>query len=111
MPRTLVIVNPHSAGGATRRRWRKLEPRVLEVLRTGKARRIDAGHARYVGKNGQPTDSYFANAASFGVSSLVVELAQRSARRLGGRLAFAFATVRALLTHRSARVVLRVDGE
>ena len=193
--RTLVIVNPHSGGGSTRRRWRKLEPRVrealgaleiehtqgardaerlareavragierivvaggdgtlaevatgllraqlgnyaelavlpmgtgcdfartlgmprdpvaaLEVLRTGKARRIDAGHARYTGRNGAPADSYFMNAASFGVSSLVVELAQRSARRLGGTVAFALATVRALLSYQSARVALRVDGE
>jgi diacylglycerol kinase (ATP) len=193
--RTLVIVNPHSGGGATGRRWRKLEPRVrealgaaeieqtrgardaerlareavragiervvvaggdgtlaevatgllraqlgsyaelallpmgtgcdfartlgiprdpiaaLEVVRTGKARRIDAGHASYAGKGGAPTDSYFVNAASFGVSSLVVELAQRSARRLGGTVAFALATVRALLSYQSARIALRVDGE
>src|SRR6266850_6600559 len=142
MLRTLVIVNPQSGGGATRRRWRALEPRVrealgaleiehtrgardaerlareavragvervvvaggdgtlaevatgllraqlghyaelavlpmgtgcdfartlgiprdpdaaLEVLRTGKARRIDVGHARYTGRSGAPADSY-----------------------------------------------------
>ncbi len=194
MPRTLVIVNPHSAGGATRRRWRALEPRVrdalgaveiehtraardaerlareavragiervvvaggdgtlaevatgllraqlggyaelgvlpmgtgcdfartlgvprdpdaaLEVLRTGKGRRIDAGHAHYIGRDGAPADSYFLNVASFGVSSLVVELAQRHARWLGGTTAFAVATVLALLRHRNARVALRVDG-
>jgi diacylglycerol kinase (ATP) len=84
---------------------------ALEVLRTGKARRIDAGHARYTDPCGAPADSYFVNAASFGVSSLVVELAQRSARRLGGTAAFALATVRALLTYHSARVALRIDGE
>jgi diacylglycerol kinase family enzyme len=32
MPRTLVIVNPHSGGGAAKRRWRALEPRVRESL-------------------------------------------------------------------------------
>ena len=84
---------------------------ALEVLRTGKARRIDAGHARYTGRDGAPADSYFANAASFGVSSLVVELAQRSTRRLGGTLAFGLATVRALVQYQSARVTMRVDGE
>ena len=57
---------------------------ALAVLRTGKARRIDAGHARYVGRDGAPADSYFLNAASFGVSGLVVELAQRGAKWLGG---------------------------
>jgi hypothetical protein len=83
---------------------------ALEVLRTGKARRIDAGHARYTSKSGAPADSYFVNAASFGVSSLVVELAQRTSRPLGGTLAFALATVRALLQYQSAPVALRVDG-
>ena len=195
MLRTLVIVNPHSGGGATRRRWRALEPRVREalgaadveqtsgardaerlereavragverlvvaggdgtlaevatgllraqladyaelavlpmgtgcdfartlgvprdpdaalaVLRTGKARRIDAGHARYVRSDGEPADSYFLNAASFGVSGRVVDLAHRGPRRLGGTFAFALATVRALLRYQSARVALRVDGE
>ncbi len=196
MPRTLVIVNPHSGGGATRRRWLALEPRVrgalgaleiehtrgardaerlareavragierlvvaggdgtlaevatgllraqlasyaelallpmgtgcdfartlgvprdpdaaLEVLRIGKARRIDAGHARYIGRDGAPADSYFVNAVSFGVSGLVVELARRGPRwLLGGTAVFALATALALLQHRSARVALRVDGE
>lgn len=194
MPRTLVIVNPRSGGGSTRRRWRALEPRVrdalgtvevehtrgprdaerlareavragierlviaggdgtlaevatgllraqladyaelavlpmgtgcdfaralgvprdpeaaLAVLRTGKARRIDAGHARYVGRDGAPADSWFLNAASFGVSGRVVELAQH-AKWLGGTAAFALATIRALLRYECARVALRVDGE
>lgn len=30
--RTLVIVNPHSRSGATARRWRRLEPRLLAAL-------------------------------------------------------------------------------
>jgi diacylglycerol kinase family enzyme len=83
---------------------------ALAVLRTGKARRIDAGHARYVGRDGTAADSWFLNAASFGVSGRVVELAQ-DARWLGGTGSFALATVRALLRYRSARVALRVDGE
>jgi YegS/Rv2252/BmrU family lipid kinase len=192
--RTLVIVNPHSGGGATRRRWRALEPRVREalggveiehtrqardaerlareavragierlviaggdgtlgevatgllraqlagyaevallpmgsgcdfaralgiprdpeaalaVLRTGKARRVDVGHARYAGRAETPAESYFVNAASFGVSGRVVELAQRM-KRLGGTPAFAIATLGALLRYSCARVALRVDGE
>jgi YegS/Rv2252/BmrU family lipid kinase len=192
VPRTLVIANPHAAGGTARRRWRRVEPRVREalgaveiehtrgardaerlareavragierlvvaggdgtvaevasgllraqlggyaelallpmgtgcdaaslgiprdadgalaVIRTGKARRIDAGHARYLGRDGAATDSYFLNVASFGVSGLVVELARQSARWLGGA-SFGLATVRALLRYRSSRVALRIDG-
>jgi YegS/Rv2252/BmrU family lipid kinase len=194
MPRTLVIVNPRSGGGATKRRWRALEPRVREALGAlevehtrgvrdaerlareavragierlvvaggdgtlaevatgllraqlaeyaevallpmgsgcdfarslgiprdpvaalaalcrGKARRVDAGHARYAGRDGAPADSYFVNAASFGVSGRVVELAQRM-KWLGGTPAFAVATVRALLRYECARAAVRVDGE
>jgi len=193
--RTLVIVNPHSAGGATRRRWRSLEPLVrdalgtaeiehtrgprdaerlareavragierlviaggdgtlaevatgllraelagyaelallpmgsgcdfaralgvprdpvaaIAMLRTGKARRIDAGHARYVGRDGAAGESWFLNAASFGVSGRVVELAHGAKRWLGGTAAFAIATVRALVPHQSVRIALRIDGE
>jgi len=83
---------------------------ALAVLRTGKARRIDAGHACYAGKDGAPADSWFLNAASFGVSGRVVELAQRL-KWLGGTAAFGFATALALLRYECARVALRVDGE
>ena len=83
---------------------------ALAVLRHGSARRIDAGYARYVGRDGQPGDSYFLNAASFGVSGLVVEITQRTTKRLGGTVAFALGTVRALLRHKSQRVRLTVDG-
>jgi YegS/Rv2252/BmrU family lipid kinase len=193
-PRTLVIVNPHAAGGSARRRWRRIEPRVREalgaveiehtraardaerlareavragierlvvaggdgtvaevasgllraqlggyaeiallpmgtgcdlaaslgiprdpggalaVIGAGKARRVDAGHARYVGRDGGAVDSYFLNVASFGVSGLVVELARQTARWLGGA-SFGLATLRALGRYRSSRVSLRIDGE
>jgi len=83
---------------------------ALGVLRCGSARRVDAGHARYVGRDGGARDSYFLNEASFGVSGAVVEIAQGTTKLLGGSAAFALATVRALLQHRSRRVALRVDG-
>ena len=40
-PRTLVIVNPESARGATRRRWRRLEPRLRAALG-----RVEIEHTR-----------------------------------------------------------------
>lgn len=51
------------------------------------------------------------NVASFGVSSAVVEVTERTTKKLGGTVAFAIGTVRALIGHRSRRVTLRVDGE
>jgi diacylglycerol kinase family enzyme len=81
------------------------------VLRDGKARRVDAGHARYAAATARPADSYFVNAASFGVSGRVVELAQNGPRRLGGT-----ARVRGRDRARAARYRARasrsrVDGE
>jgi YegS/Rv2252/BmrU family lipid kinase len=90
-------------------------PRDLEaalgVLKSGSGRRVDAGHVRFVGRDGEPADSWYLNVASFGVSSAVVEFTQRTTRKLGGTFAFGVGTVRALLAHRSRRVTLRVDGE
>ena len=85
--------------------------KALAVLRTGSARRVDAGRASYVGRDGTPRDAWFTNVASFGVSSATVEITARTTKRLGGTFAFALGTVRALLSHRSQRVTLRVDGE
>jgi YegS/Rv2252/BmrU family lipid kinase len=84
---------------------------ALSVLRTGSARRVDAGHVSYVDRDGASRDSWFTNVASFGVSSATVEITARTTKRLGGTFAFAVGTVRALLSHRSQRVTLRVDGE
>ena len=84
---------------------------ALGVLRSGSARRVDAGHARYVGHDGEPRESWYLNVASFGVSAATVEITQRTTKRLGGSFAFAVGTVRALLGFRARRVTMRVDGE
>ncbi|MEM7409752.1 MAG: diacylglycerol kinase family protein [Myxococcota bacterium] len=83
---------------------------AIETLVTGSARRFDAGHLTYTDADGATRVTHFVNEVSFGVSALTVELA-RQAAALGGRLAFALGTVRALLQFRADRIALTVDGE
>ena len=193
--RTLVVVNPHSRGGATGRRWPALATRVRSVLgpveiemtrgprdaerlaregvragverlvvaggdgtlsevaggllgaglaeyadigvlplgtgsdyarslglpreidaalaciAAGATRRVDAGRARFCGSRGEERVAWFANVASFGISSLVDEIVSRTPRWLGDTAAFLIGALVAILRYRSERVALRVDGE
>jgi YegS/Rv2252/BmrU family lipid kinase len=83
---------------------------ALAVLQNGSARRVDACHVRFTDRDGAPAETWMLNVASLGVSSAVVEVAERTTKKLGATFAFAVGTVRALFRHRSRRVTLRVDG-
>jgi YegS/Rv2252/BmrU family lipid kinase len=80
-------------------------------IKEGKVRAIDAGRARYVGHDGVETVRHFVNVASFGFSSVVASRANASSKRLGGRVAFLGATVRALFSYDNADVWLTLDGK
>jgi len=192
---TLVIVNPVSGGGATRRRWRRIEPLMREALgafeveatrgardgvriareaaragverivvaggdgttsevvtglveadlnqqveigllpmgsggdflRTlgmpreidaamaclaaGGRRSVDAGRIRFEDHRGEIATACFLNVASLGISGLVDEMVNRAPKHLGGRIAFAWGTLRAIVQYRCEPVNLRVDGE
>lgn len=84
---------------------------ALATLAAGCARKVDAGRAHYTARDGTPRSSHFLNVASFGLSSRTVELARLAPSWVGGRAAFAFGSVGALLGGSSSRVVLRIDGE
>jgi len=89
-------------------------PRVedaLESLRGGRERRIDAGRLAHRAPSGAERISHFVNIASFGISGLVDELANRSTKRFGGTVSFLIATLNALARYRSGAVTLRVAGE
>jgi diacylglycerol kinase (ATP) len=84
---------------------------VVDGLRRGASRRLDAGRIRYQDRNGKPRTSYFLNVASLGISGLVVELVNRAPKALGGTLSFLIGTLRAIARYRCEPVSLRVDGE
>ena len=84
---------------------------AIERIARGEARKIDAGRARFVDREGGERTTYFANVASLGMSALVTELVNRTSKALGGRLSFLAGTLRAIARYRPEEVTLRVDGK
>ncbi|HEY4182893.1 MAG TPA: diacylglycerol kinase family protein [Kofleriaceae bacterium] len=81
------------------------------VIAGGKRRKIDVGKLTFVSTAGQPTVRMFANITSFGVSGVVDRLVNESKKRLGGKLAFMAASVRATFQYSNQRVALTFDGK
>ena len=95
--RTLDL--PHDPGAAARH------------LREAPARPVDAGRVRFRTADGGEAVRHFVNVASFGFSSAVATRANASSKRLGGRVAFLGATLRALLSYENTDVWLSLDGK
>jgi YegS/Rv2252/BmrU family lipid kinase len=89
---------PTAAGEAARR------------IREGRVQVVDAGRAEFVAHDGSPATRHFLNVASFGFSSAVASRANASSKRLGGKLAYLGATVRALASYDNTDLWLTVDG-
>lgn len=82
---------------------------AARALPSASAALIDVGAIEHSTDDGGRASRYFLNIASAGVSGLVDRLVNRSSKRLGGRLTFLLATLRALRRYRPARVRLTVD--
>ncbi len=78
-------------------------------LRGRRTRRIDVGRLTYLTLENAPVTRHFVNIASFGIGGLVDQLVNASSKALGGRVSFAWATVRAVRRYRPQRVRLRLD--
>ena len=85
--------------------------RAIACIAEGKVRRIDAYRATLRDDAGRERTVYGMNIASIGISALVVTLAERSPRFVGGSGAFLVGALRAIARHRSLPVTLKVDGE
>ena len=84
---------------------------ALARIAEGAVRRVDAGRVRYRDRDGKDATTWFVNVASVGLGGLVDELVNRGTKRLGGRVAFLLATLRALAGWKSPHVRLTLDGE
>jgi diacylglycerol kinase (ATP) len=104
---------PRGTGGDFRRTLDlPLDPALAaQRARNGQVRVIDAGRVRYTAHDGTQAVRHFVNVASFGFSSAVASRANASSKRLGGRLAFLAATVRALVAYDNTDVWLTLDGQ
>ena len=81
------------------------------VIAAGHRRKIDVGKLSFVATDGSPATRMFANIASFGVSGVVDRLVNESGKKLGGKLSFMFASVRATWSYKNQRVQLVFDGK
>ncbi len=103
---------PFGTGGDFRRTL-ELPTRIADaarVLGRGQTRRIDAARVSFVDHGGAPAFRHFVNIASFGLSAAVATRANASSKRLGGRLAFAKATLSSALEHQAPTVRIEIDG-
>ena len=85
--------------------------RAIACIAEGKVRRVDAYRVTLRDDAGRDRTVYGLNITSIGISALVVTLAERSPRFVGGSGAFLLGALRAILRHRSDPVTLTVDGE
>jgi len=86
---------------------------ALAAIARGERRTLDAGRARYQGRDGRETSVFFVNIASLGISGLTTELVNQAPKALGGRASFLIGTLRSIVSYRAADhpVELRLDGE
>jgi diacylglycerol kinase (ATP) len=82
----------------------------LAALRGGAERAVDVGWARFPDHEGQPVERYWINVLSAGVGGLVDRYTATAPSFLGGRAAYAQATLRAIVTCRRERLLCRSVG-
>ena len=109
---TRLGILPVGTGGDFRRTFGiPLEPAAAaRVLHAGRTRRIDAGKLTCVQPGGGRHTRMFVNIADAGVGGDVVNLVNRSSKRLGGDLTFKLAVVRSLLAWTNKPMRVMVDG-
>ena len=85
---------------------------AIQRLKRASIHAIDAGRVSCLTKDGEPTQRYFVNIASFGMSGVIVDAVNRArvAKLFGGSFAFAFHSALGMLSYRNRAVRLIVDG-
>jgi len=90
---------------------------AARALREGRTKVLDVGRVRFVRDDGAEGERFFLNVASFGMGGDVIRrvkerrgLPAGASRLLGGRLAFAAATLQSTLAFRKPTVRVSVDG-
>ena len=76
----------------------------LAALTGGAERTVDAGWARFPDLDGRPVERYWINVLSAGVGGLVDRYTAAAPAFVGGRLAYAQATLRAIVTCRRVQL-------
>ncbi|CAN5909531.1 diacylglycerol kinase family lipid kinase [soil metagenome] len=112
-PHATFALVPFGTGGDFRRTLGvpNNHAEAASVIASGTRRKIDLGKLTFVKTEGGQAVRMFANITSFGVSGVVDRLVNESKKRLGGKLAFMAASVRATFQYSNQRVALTFDGK
>ena len=112
-PNAALGILPFGTGGDFRKTIHipKSMATGARILARGKTRRIDVGLLELTTRSGARETKVFANIASFGISGMVDRFVNETSKRLGGRLSFMLATVRAGVRYRNQRVRLFFDDD
>jgi YegS/Rv2252/BmrU family lipid kinase len=112
-PDAVLAVLPFGTGGDFRRSIGA--PKKLDLaaaaLSSAEVRGLDVGRMSYVDANDQLARRHFVNIASFGMSGLVSAYVNQSGKRLGGRVSFALATLKAMRRYEAQRALLTLDDQ
>lgn len=84
---------------------------VADVFQLGAIRNIDAGMVEFVSSEGQLEKRMFLNVASCGISAEVSKLVNCAWFRIGSRLPYFIATLKALLRYRNASLRITFDEQ
>ncbi len=109
-PPTLLLL-PAGTGGDYARSIGTAGLDPAEIIAAATPRSVDLGRVAVAGVDGRAATRLFANIASAGSSAHIAESVNRASKRLGGRLAFAWGTLRGLASWRNRRLRVTVDGE
>ncbi len=112
-PDAALGVLPYGTGGDFRKTIHipKSLTTGARILARGKTKKIDVGRLDLTTRSGGAETRVYANIASFGVSGMVDRFVNEASKRLGGRLSFAFATVKASIVYRNQRVRMVFDDD
>ena len=85
---------------------------AIARLKTASVRTCDVGRVSCLTARGAPTERYFINIASFGLSGVIVKQVNRAriAKLFGGSFAFAFHSALAMLRYKNTPLRIMVDG-
>ncbi len=99
-------------GGDFRRTFNQGTDPLVDIERLVKLnrRRIDLGHVVCTGHDGTEVARFFINESSFGLSGDVVDQANKTSKKLGAKLSFISASLKAVVAYTPKRVRLCVDG-
>jgi YegS/Rv2252/BmrU family lipid kinase len=110
-PGAALALLPRGTGGDLRRTLGlDGDLRRCAARLNGERAAVDVGRVDYLADDGLAASRYFINVGEVGVGARVVEIANRSSKRLGGKVTFMLASLRALAGWHDLRVGASFDG-